>query len=86
MLHEFLTVHHVKLIDHCQMLAAARGPPRLPRDEMRYGVPLFLAHVIDTLRSELDLGSTDDQSGSRFSPYRKATGNTSIQNRNRART
>ena len=62
MLHEFLTVHHVKLIDHCQMLAATRGPPRLPRDEMRYGVPLFLAQVIDTLRSELNLGSTDDQS------------------------
>ena len=62
MLHEFLTVHHVKLTDHCQMLAAARGPPRPPRDEMRFGVPLFLAQVIDTLRSELAPGPADDQS------------------------
>ena len=62
MLHEFLTVHHVKQVDHCQMLAAARGPPGLLSDAMRYGVPLFLARVIDTLPSELNLGSTNDQS------------------------
>lgn len=62
MLRAFLTVDHVKLIDHCQMLAAARGPPRLPRDEMRYGVPMFLNQVIDALRSELAPGLTDDKS------------------------
>ena len=62
MVREFLTVHHVKLVDHCQMLAAARGLPRLPNDAMRYGVPMFLAQVIDTQRNELHLGSTYDQS------------------------
>ena len=62
MLYDFLTIHHVKLTDHGQMLAAARGPPRLPCDEMRYGIPMFIAQVIDTLRSELAPGSTDDQS------------------------
>ena len=61
MLHEFLTVHNAKVVDHCQMSAAARGPPRLPSDAMRYGVPMFLGQVIDTLRSELHLGSTSDQ-------------------------
>ena len=61
MLHEFLTVHQVKLIDHCQMLAAARGPPRLPSDEMRHGVPIFLNQLIDTLRSELAPGMLDDK-------------------------
>lgn len=62
MLHEFLTVHHVKLVDHCQMMASERGPPRLPNDAIRYDVPLFLARVIDTLPSELHPGSTYDQS------------------------
>ena len=62
MLHEFLTVHHVKLVDHYQMLAAERGSPRLPNDAMRYGVPMFLAQVMDTLRNELHLGSAYDQS------------------------
>ena len=62
MLHEFLTVNHVKLVDHCQLLAAARGSPRLPSDAMRYGVPMFLAQVVDTQRNELHLGSTYDQS------------------------
>ena len=61
MLHEFLTVHQVKLIDHCQTLAAARGPPRLPSDEMRHGVPIFLNQLIDTLRSELDPGLMDEK-------------------------
>ena len=64
MLHKFLTVHHVKLVNHCQMLAAARGPARLLSDAMRDDVPLFLARVIDTLPSELHPGSTYDQSES----------------------
>ena len=62
MLHKFLTVHHVKLVDHCQMLAAVRGSPRLPSDAMRYGVPMFLAQVMDTLRNQLHLGSPYGQS------------------------
>ena len=61
MLQEFLTVHHVKLIDHCHMLATARGPPRLPSDEMRYGVPMFFMQVIDALRVELAPGLTEDR-------------------------
>ena len=61
MLHEFLTVHNAKVVDHCQMSAAARGPPRLPSDAMRYGVPLFLAQVIYAPPSGRHLGLTNDQ-------------------------
>lgn len=59
MLYQFLTSHRETLIEHCQTLAANRGPVRISAEGMRYGVPLFLNQLIDTLRDDQEVGSVD---------------------------
>ena len=59
MLHQFLALNREKLIEHCRMLASARGPLRLPAEATHHGVPMFLDQLIDILRSHQDEGKTD---------------------------
>ena len=61
MLHQFLTAHRETLIEHCQTLAANRGPLRISAEGMRYGVPLFLNQLIDTLRDDQEIGSSGER-------------------------
>ncbi|HEX5765941.1 MAG TPA: hypothetical protein VFY27_10255, partial [Woeseiaceae bacterium] len=51
MLHEFLTLHRIELMERCKLKAALRFAPRkaaIPPD----GVPLILDQLIETLRAE----------------------------------
>ena len=55
MLHEFLTANRADLIKRCQAKVARRPVPRPTWDEMKFGIPSFLAQLIEMLH--LDQGS-----------------------------
>jgi hypothetical protein len=53
MLHEFLTVNRSELIERCLGKASKRdSPPASSSAEPDHGVPLFLAQLVEALRSE----------------------------------
>lgn len=51
MLHEFLTVNRLELIERCRAKVAQRSVPRPTATEMDHGIPLFLNQLIDILRA-----------------------------------
>ena len=50
MLHEFLSANRADLIKRCQVKVAGRPAPRPTWDEMKFGIPIFLAQMIEMLR------------------------------------
>jgi len=52
MLHEFLSVNRLELIDRCRLKVAQRAIPKCTQEELEYGIPLFLDQLIKTLRVE----------------------------------
>jgi signal transduction histidine kinase len=52
MLRDFLEANRSELIARCRAKVALRPAPRPTPHEMEHGVPLFLAQLIETLRSE----------------------------------
>jgi signal transduction histidine kinase len=52
MLHEFLTINRVALIDRCRSMVAGRIAPKATGRELEHGIPLFLDQLITTLRVE----------------------------------
>ena len=52
MLHEFLTDNRIELIESCRSKVAQRPAPRANKEELEYGIPLFLDQLIKTLRVE----------------------------------
>jgi signal transduction histidine kinase len=52
MMHEFLTANRTNLIDRCRAKVAHRAAPAATRDELDFGIPLFLDQLIKTLRAE----------------------------------
>jgi len=51
MLHDFLSVNRIELIDRCRAKVARRMGPR-GRPELEHGIPLFLDQLVKTLRVE----------------------------------
>lgn len=51
MLHEFLDANRAELVKRCDLKVTGRHGPT-PREEMEYGVPVFLQQLIETLRNE----------------------------------
>ena len=49
MLHEFLSANRADLIKRCQAKVARRPEPRPTWDEMKFGIPTFLAQMIEML-------------------------------------
>jgi hypothetical protein len=54
MLHEFLTQNRADLIRRCQAKVARRAAPHPTWDEMKFGIPSFLAQVIEMLHLDQD--------------------------------
>jgi hypothetical protein len=52
MLHEFLKSNRTELITRCQAKAAKRALPNVKPPVMEFGIPQFLAQLIETLRVE----------------------------------
>jgi hypothetical protein len=52
MLYTFLSSHRDTLIDRCEIKAAQRSEPDAVHARWRYGVPVFLDQLIDTLKIE----------------------------------
>jgi signal transduction histidine kinase len=52
MMHEFLTANRADLIERCRAKVATRPAPEPTRDELEFGIPLFLDQLIKTLRVE----------------------------------
>ncbi|HUQ75407.1 MAG TPA: HAMP domain-containing sensor histidine kinase [Burkholderiales bacterium] len=52
MLHEFLNANRAELIERCTLKVAQRPAPRPTDEELKYGIPLFLDQLIETLRLE----------------------------------
>ncbi len=52
MLHEFLALHRVELIDRCRQSVAKRDSPAVTAGELDHGIPLFLDQLIKTLMVE----------------------------------
>ena len=51
-MHEFLTANRADLIERCRVKVANRPAPAPTRDELEFGIPLFLDQLIKTLRVE----------------------------------
>jgi signal transduction histidine kinase len=51
-LHEFLTINRVDLIERCRLKVAKRLAPRVTDAELTHGIPAFLDQLIKTLRVE----------------------------------
>ena len=49
MLHEFLSVNRADLIERCKAKVARRSAPYPTWDEMKFGIPIFLAQLIEML-------------------------------------
>ena len=49
MLHEFLSANRADLIKRCQEKVARRPAPHPTWDEMKFGIPIFLAQLIEML-------------------------------------
>ena len=71
MLHQFLALNREKLIEHCRMLASARGPLRLPAEATHHGVPKFLDQLIDTLRGHQGESLADKSAKAVIGPAEK---------------
>ncbi len=52
MMHEFLTANRADLIERCRVKVGSRPAPAPTRDELEFGIPLFLDQLIKTLRVE----------------------------------
>jgi hypothetical protein len=50
MLHEFLTTNRGELIERCKVKVARRPGPRPTWDDEKFGIPSFLAQLIEMLR------------------------------------
>jgi hypothetical protein len=50
MLHEFLDLNRAELIKRCQAKVARRPTPQPTWDELKFGIPIFLAQLIEMLR------------------------------------
>ncbi len=61
MLHQFLTVNRLDLIERCRIKVAGRRVPRATDEEMEFGIPLFLDQLTRTLQVE----QTEDPMSSR---------------------
>ena len=48
-MHEFLSTNRADLIRRCQVKVAGRPEPRPTWDEMKFGIPIFLAQLIEML-------------------------------------
>ena len=48
-MHEFLTANREDLIKRCQVKVARRPTPHPTWDEMKFGIPIFLAQLIEML-------------------------------------
>src|SRR2546423_2870513 len=59
MLHEFLTANRDTLVARCVAKVAKRRPPAATTAELTHGIPLFLAQITETLRSEAASGAVD---------------------------
>src|ERR1700733_7266162 len=51
-LHEFLTINRVDLIERCRLKVAKRLLPKVTDAELTHGIPAFLDQLIKTLRVE----------------------------------
>jgi signal transduction histidine kinase len=61
MLHEFLSSHRTQLIDRCRHSAAQRNSIDAKEDDSRFGIPLFLDQLVNTLKVEQANGSTAEE-------------------------
>jgi signal transduction histidine kinase len=52
MLHEFLAINRVELIERCRLQVAKRLAPKVTDAELTHGIPAFLNQLIKTLRVE----------------------------------
>ncbi len=52
MMHEFLKLHRLELIERCRAKVALRGPGQPASPETRFGIPVFLHELIRTLEVE----------------------------------
>jgi signal transduction histidine kinase len=66
MLQEFLGRNRDTLIERCRAKVATRRAPRATEQELRYGIPLFLDQLINTLR--LEQPSSPSQAGTAPAP------------------
>ena len=65
MLHDFLKNHRSALITRCTRSSATRASPDETGQETRFGIPLFLDQLIDTLEAEhrAEFGAAEEISG-----------------------
>ena len=72
MLHDFLKNHRSDLIDRCRRSAAQRASPEEFGRETKFGIPLFLEQLIDTLEAEYmaEFGEAEEISGQKGGPSR----------------
>jgi len=54
MLNDFLEANRAALIERCKAKVALRPVPRSTKVDLAYGIPVFLAQLIETLRVEKD--------------------------------
>ena len=52
MMHEFLTANRTELVTRCRAKVAQRTVPKATKEELEYGIPLFLDQLIKTLQVE----------------------------------
>jgi signal transduction histidine kinase len=57
-LHEFLSTHRSDLIDRCRQSAAQRNSAQATEEDSRFGIPLFLDQLVNTLKVEQANGAT----------------------------
>src|SRR5438552_5096814 len=62
MLHEFLTLNRDELISRCRAKVAKRSAPKPTEIELRNGIPVFLAQLIEILLAEGRGVGVDDPS------------------------
>lgn len=67
MLHQFLAANRAELIERCLARGLRRSSPSGPRTTLEFGIPVFLEHVIETLRME-DAGNPSHSNPGRVSP------------------
>jgi len=62
MLHEFVTANRQLLIARCREKVAKRFEPVETASSIENGVPLFLEQLVETLKSEQDIGTRNSES------------------------
>ena len=58
-MHDFLSANQSDLIERCKAKVARRPGPRPTWDEQKFGIPSFLAQVIDMLRLDQQSNAFD---------------------------